>query len=146
MERKTTILCRLAVLASSLPSVKRGNGRISDLLYRALLLGPHPECQPEYLVKDGYLKLLYYLLDQAAVTILVVQFLIYAYFCNFWVLCLFKSKHQLPCLCTVCPSVYLLARGLYTAFCPYGTSHFYLQFTAASERRSHVSKPNMVGI
>lgn len=125
------------------------NGQIPDLIYRALLLVPHPECQPEYLMKERYLKLSYYLLDEKSkldITILVIQFLIYAYFFNFCVLCLFKSKHHLPSLCTVCPSVYLLAKALYTAFCHTKLQIFYLLFMAFLERWSHVSKPGMVGI
>lgn len=59
-------------------------------------------------------------------TILVATFSIYAYFGNFCVLCLWKSIHHLPPLSAACPGVSLLAVGLYTAFCPYGTLLFSL--------------------
>lgn len=69
----------------------------------------------------------------ARLTILVATFLIYAYFGNFCVLCLFKSIHHLLRLCAACPSAYLLAVGLYTAFCPYGTLLFHSLFMAFLE-------------
>lgn len=66
-------------------------------------------------------------------TILVATFSIYVYFGNFCVLCLWKSIHHLPPLSAACPGVSLLAVGLYTAFCPYGTLLFLLLLMAFLE-------------
>jgi len=146
-DSKTSIPGRLAILASSLPPVKCRKSLMDGYLTRYR----EHRCL-DHILNTWWRREIWryhYLLDQkskVAITILVVQLLICAHFCNFWVLCLCKSKHHLPRWCTACPRAYLLARGLYTAFGPYGTALFYLLFVAFLEMRSHTSKPNLVDI